>query len=62
MPLYYRFCRNVNDGMTEVSGEDFPIFLWAGGAYDPDHIEVGLLQGELLLQVRIGCQSIIAHD
>lgn len=41
------------DGELHVTAHEFPAFLYDLELYDPDHPDVGLLQGYLLVRVRI---------
>jgi hypothetical protein len=51
--IFCRFCRDVQEGKISVVADDWPTFLYPEDGYDPNAIDVGLLQGPFLLSVSI---------
>lgn len=50
-PLMSRIKRKLSQGDLIVSGDQWPIFLYAGESYDPEDPWNGLLRSALLVSV-----------
>lgn len=49
--LSIRTKQNLQSGVTSVSGDQWPLFLYANEAYDPEDPWNGLLRTRLLINV-----------
>ena len=47
-PLYFQ----MEDVTRNLTGRDFPLFVYRGCVFNPEKMFMGLFQGELLLLVR----------